>query len=223
MFFLLGALATLVVPTFSQTQPTRAELEARWDSIVADYVAQDAVKAPPRDAYLFVGSSSVTRWRNRLAQDFSGVEVINRGGAGTLGALTRAVDRIIIPYQPKMIVVYCGDNNIVGRNESPKEVAALFKELVAAIRRGLPRTPIAYISMKPALGTWTDYGEKVRLGNQLIEEYIRHDSSLRYIDIFNPMLNEQGKPRPELFSPDKEHLNDDGYALWATLVKKHLS
>jgi lysophospholipase L1-like esterase len=156
-------------------------------------------------------------------QDFPNVEVINRGfGGSQLDEVTAFAERIVVPYHPKIIVLYCGDNDIASGKKSPQDVLAEFKAFVTTVRSGLSRTPIAFISMKPAPSTWTKYGKLMRSGNQLIQDYIKSDPSLAYIDVFTPMLNAQGTPRSELFGPDNEHMNAAGYALWTLTVKPFL-
>lgn len=41
---------------------------------------------------------------------------------------------------------------------------------------------------------------------------------LAFVDVFTPMLDARGEPRPELFVQDMLHLNDAGYAIWTPRV-----
>jgi hypothetical protein len=43
-----------------------------------------------------------------------------------------------------------------------------------------------------------------------------------YIDIFSPVLNDQGQPRPEFFTADLLYMNDAGYRLWQSVIAVHL-
>ena len=45
---------------------------------------------------------------------------------------------------------------------------------------------------------------------------------MRFIDVATPMLGSDGQPRPELFGPDRLHMNRAGYALWRDIVAPHL-
>ncbi len=57
----------------------------------------------------------------------------------------------------------------------------------------------------------------------LIAGYIRIRTQPRVqfidIDIDPPMLDAQGKPRPELFRWDGLHMNAKGYAIWTSIIK----
>jgi len=56
----------------------------------------------------------------------------------------------------------------------------------------------------------------------MIADYCKQDAGLGYIDIFNPMLDAEAKPRAELFVEDKLHMNPSGYALWRGIIKPRL-
>ena len=62
-----------------------------------------------------------------------------------------------------------------------------------------------------------------REANRLVREFTQTDAKrLGFIDVFTPMLGEDGKPRPELFVQDDLHLSPKGYELWTALVKPHI-
>src|SRR4051794_39345746 len=77
---------------------------------IQDFKKQDSTSFPPRNAIVFVGSSSFTKWKD--VQDyFPNYKIVNRGfGGSTLPDVIRYVNDIIIPYHPKQVVIYCGDN-----------------------------------------------------------------------------------------------------------------
>src|SRR5919202_6508982 len=82
-----------------------------WDEIQA-FKKQDSLHTPPKHAIVFVGSSSFQKWKD--VQDyFPGYKIINRGfGGSSLPDVIRYADDVIIPYQPKQVVIYCGDNDL---------------------------------------------------------------------------------------------------------------
>ncbi len=73
----------------------------------------DSTQLPPKNAILFVGSSSFTKWAN--VQDYFPLyPIINRGfGGSSLPDVIQYANDIIFPYQPKQIVIYCGENDIL--------------------------------------------------------------------------------------------------------------
>src|SRR5205814_7150636 len=136
-------------------------------------------------------------------------KVINRGFGGSQIADSVAVtERLILPCQPRMVVLYAGDNDIAA-GKTPEQVAADFKAFVRKIRAASPRARIAFISIKPSPARW-QFIERIKTANQRIEAFCRQDERLSFIDVFNPMLRGDGKPRAELFVEDKLHLNRAG-------------
>lgn len=198
----------------------RAADSDRWERAIRKFEESDR-KAPPKPGgVLFIGSSSIRRWD--LNESFPDKGYINRGfGGSEIADSTRFADRIVIPYKPRVIVLYAGDNDI-SKGKSPEQVAADFREFVDKVHSKLPKTRIAFIAIKPSIARWKLY-PKMKRANELISEFIAKDPSLSYVDIATPMLGNDGRPRQELFAKDNLHLSAKGYSIWASLVKPHLS
>ena len=192
----------------------------QWEPEIALFEAADKTNPPPKQAILFIGSSSIRLWKS-LPQDFALHPVINRGfGGSQIIDSVNLAERIVFPYQPKQVLIYAGGNDL-NAGKSPIEVFGDFKAFVEKVRSKLPETVIGYISIAPNPARWAQV-ERVRSANRLIEEYARTDPKLKFIDVFTHMLGEDGKPRPELFVEDRLHMNAKGYELWTSLIRPHL-
>jgi len=197
----------------------RAETN-KWEADIAAFEAADKTNPPPKDAILFVGSSSIRLWKT-LARDFSEFPVINRGfGGSEMADSVTFAERIVLPYRPRQIMVYAGDNDIAA-GKSGEKVAADFKAFVKKVHKALPETRIAYIAIKPSPSRWR-LVDKINTANGLIAKFTKTDKRLTFIDVFTPMLGADGRPRPELFQPDQLHLNAQGYELWTQTVRPFL-
>ncbi len=217
----LALLSALTANSLAQNPAVSTNVgPAKWEAEIKAFEAADKTNPPPRNATLFVGSSSVRLWKT-LARDFPGYKVVNRGfGGSQIEDSIAFADRVVIPYRPKTIVLYAGDNDIAA-GKSPEQVAADFKRFAQKIHAALPRTRIAFISIKPSPARW-HLVEKTKAANQMIEDFCRKDKGRIYIDVFNPMLGPDGQPRADLFVEDKLHMNPGGYALWSALIKPWL-
>jgi lysophospholipase L1-like esterase len=192
-----------------------------WETEIAAFETSDKTNPPPKDAILFVGSSSIRLWQS-LAHDFPEHTVINRGFGGShLADCASLVNRVVTPYRPKMVLLYAGDNDIA-EGKTPEEVFADFKTFVERLYAALPKTRIAYISIKPSI-TRRQLLDNVKATNRLIEDYARKKKNLVFIDVFTPMLNSDNEPRKELFTSDGLHLNGAGYELWASIIRPYLN
>ncbi len=204
----LHAAPPTTAPATHPALPFEKEIEA--------FEAQDKKAAPPQAAILFLGSSSVRFWTS-VAKDFPDQKVINRGfGGSTIPDSTRYAERIVFPYHPSQIVFYAGDNDIAG-GHAPDRVLADFKALVEKLRTNLPEVRIHFIAIKPSLARWK-LVDKIKEANRLIEEYCKAGKGLDYIDVFTPMLGEDGKPKPEIFREDGLHMNAKGYEIWTGII-----
>jgi len=152
-----------------------------------------------------------------LAADFPGVPVISRGFGGS--ELTDSVfyaDRIAIPYHPRIVVLYAGDNDLFA-GKTPEIVFADFKAFAAKIHTGLPEARLIYIAIKPSPSRWKIREQIVR-ANALIAAECTKDSHAIFLDVYAAMLDAKGEPRPELFVADMLHMNGQGYAIWTRLL-----
>ena len=70
-----------------------------WEQDVAAFEAADRTSPPPKNALLFVGSSTIVRWKT-LDKDFPNQPIINRGfGGNEIADSTHFADRMIFPYR----------------------------------------------------------------------------------------------------------------------------
>ncbi|HEY5972096.1 MAG TPA: SGNH/GDSL hydrolase family protein [Pseudoxanthomonas sp.] len=191
-----------------------------WEQDMRRFAAADAATPPPRHAVLFIGSSSIRLW-DTLAADFPGVPVINRGfGGSEIRDSTHYAGRIVVPYAPRQIVLYAGDNDLSG-GRSPQQVRDDFHAFVTRIRRDLPKVKIAYVSNKPSPSR-VRLLEAQREANALIRQDIATMKGVEFIDVFTPMLDAGGQPREDLFVEDRLHMNRAGYALWRKVIAPYL-
>ena len=204
----------------AQTRPATTQGPARWEKQIAEYEAKDRQQMPAKGGVLFVGASSIRLWKT-LETDFPRHNVINRGfGGSQIADSTHFAERIIFPYEPRMIFLRAGGNDIHA-GKSVETVFEDFKKFVEKVHKKLPETEIVYISMSPAPARWEER-EKNKQLNQLIEGYSKQMPGLKYVETYDMTLNADGTAREELFVKDRLHFNEDGYRLLAERVRPYL-
>lgn len=191
-------------------QPFRKEID--------DFLRADSAAAPAKGQILFVGSSSFTYWKDVQAY-FPDYKILNRGfGGSSLPDVIRYANDVILPYQPKQVVIYCGENDFAVANPpSVDTVFERFKTLYQIIRKGLGNVPIAFVSIKPSPSRW-HLQESFVAANRRIKDFLQKDRAAVYVDVHNAMLLSDGNVDPALFVGDRLHMNPNGYAIWKRLI-----
>jgi lysophospholipase L1-like esterase len=214
--FLSACFAFICVLLAAQTTtpPFRKEIDA--------FKKKDSAEMPAPNSILFVGSSSFTKWTD--VQDyFPDYPILNRGfGGSSLPDLIRYVDEVIIPYNPKQIVIYCGENDVAASDTvTAQTVLKRFQQLFGLIRNKLPKVPIAFISLKPSVSRWK-FEPVIVETNKLIKQFISKQSKAVFINVHDAMLNADGTVMTDIFIADNLHMNAKGYKIWQPIIKKKL-
>jgi len=197
----------------------KSEGPKQWEKAIQKFEEQDRRHPPVKGGILFVGSSSIRFWD--LEEHFLDEQPLNRGfGGSQVEDAIYFADRIVLPYEPRIIVMYAGDNDIAA-GKSPCEVHSDFEKFVSLVHESLPETRIVYVAIKPSLKRWK-LVHRMRAANALILATCVDDERLEFVDIDTPMIGDDDRPRAELFIDDGLHLSPAGYHLWSALVKPHL-
>ena len=209
-----------------QAWPTVANREIRppqsWEETIAKFEASDRQAPVPQGGIVFIGASSIVRWDLPTYFPELGPRAINRGFGGSLIAdSVHFADRIVIPYKPRIVVLYAGDND-VETPVTPEQIAASFTAFDRKVHAALPDTKIIFISIKPSLRRFA-FMDKIRRANAMVKAYAASHSNLDFVDIVPQMLDSGGKPRPELLVADGLHMTAEGYKVWTTALRPHLS
>ena len=197
--------------------PTAAGAVEPFGEQIAAFEAFDKVNPPKPGAVLFVGSSTLKRWLT-IAKYFPEVSVLNRGfGGARMSDVLNYADRIVIPCKARHILVVAGDNDLAGK-ATPEDVLRDFKAFVAKVHAAQPETVISFISIKPSPHR-ERIASKTAEANRIVQEYVKTDPKLGYVDITGTLLGADGQPDATLYEADGLHLNEEGYKRYAVPIK----
>jgi lysophospholipase L1-like esterase len=208
--------------TFGQTTPAPAPKPPLWDDVQA-IKRYDGMFAPPQRPIIFTGSSSIRRWDD-AQWIFASYPVLNRGiGGAVTNDILFYLDDIVFKYQPKQIVLYVGENDLVDKrlNSTVDSVYNRTMKLYSAIRAKMPAVPVLYIGMKPSPSRENIVPMELEF-NKRMKDFFAKEKNTKFIDIYPLMLAKHGKMRPELYVGDKLHMTKLGYDIWEKTVKPHL-
>jgi hypothetical protein len=186
------------------------------DTIQA-FLDQDKTSPPPQGAILFIGSSIFRQWAD-LKTQMAPLPVFNRafGGSRTWEVLYY-MDKIVLPYKPRIIVYYCGSND-VDAGAGAAEISSNFKAFVDKVAAQMPETRIFFVSINKApekKARWNVVDE----ANSLIRNYTTQNKQLGFIDVNPVLFDAAGNPRLELYREDLLHFHPPAYVEFTKIIR----
>jgi lysophospholipase L1-like esterase len=216
------AFAVVAAAGALRAQQATAPDPNRWEPAIQKFEEADTLNPPAKGGIVFYGASSIVRWNlDESFPDLKGVAV-NRGfGGSDMADAARYASRVVIPRAPSVIVLYPGEND-VARGVTAETVGAVFRRFYDTVHGALPRARLVAIGLKPTPVRW-QFIDEMRKANTLIRAYCEGHANCVYIDVHPDMIGADGKPRPELFVADGEHMTPEGYKIWNRLVRPYLA
>ena len=182
---------------------------SKYDKDIAAFEAADKANPPPRQAVLLSGASTFRRWTN-YAEAFKGYAVINRGfGGSKTTEVLGYMDRITLPYHPRVVLFHCGSNDI-NAGDAAEAVAGRVREYLTHLRKENPGCALILLSTTHAPSRRKVWDE-MKKTDALFQQIAKTEKGVSYVDI-NPALNlPDGEPRAGVYASDNLHPNDKGY------------
>lgn len=194
-----------------------AQRRIRFAPEINAFLREDSVKPPPKNAVLFIGSSIFRQWKN-LKEQMAPLPAYNRafGGSRTMDVLD-AMDKIVLPYEPKIIVYYCGSNDVNAGNPAI-DIFGRFRQFAEKAQARLPGTKIFYVSINRAPQKMDRWGV-VDSVNELAKRYCIPERNMGFIDVNPALFDKEGNPRVDLYRDDKLHFKDPAYVEFTRIIK----
>jgi hypothetical protein len=176
---------------------------------------------PPEGLIIVTGDSDVVLW-DTLQEDLAPHPAWNCGfGGGTVIQAAYYADRIVIPYQPAVVILNAGDNDL-GVGTTVEEVVQDTEWFVSKIQAALPDTLIYIMSIK-----YTEarnyIQDKLEETNRQLVTLTAGRQNVRFVDVTSAMLNADGSVRTELYRKDRLHMSPEGYRIYANVISKALA
>lgn len=196
-----------------------------WEPVIAGFELSDKEQLPPRDAILFIGSSSIRFW-DSLSEDMQPLTAFGRGfGGAKIMDLSYFADRLVKPYQPRAIVVYIGGNDfsdlLGNRVKSLQEARTLYRMLVERLKLAAPDKPIYWLALRPKPDNPV-LDDLIAEVNTFLANEAATDALLHYIDANEVFLNAAGQMDEQFISWDTIHINQRGYDVWGEAIRQRL-
>jgi lysophospholipase L1-like esterase len=192
---------------------------AQYEPSFRAFAEQDRAKPPVKGGTLFVGSSIFRQWTDVPAM-MAPLPVLNRafGGSRTGDQLAR-FDQVILPYAPKVVVYYCGSNDLKAKPaDGPEVIFGRFREFSQRLRAAQPATRLIYVSATRSpdrVPLW----EQVDHYNALARAYCAATPGHTFVDINPALVDANGHPRLDLYRDDKLHFHPPAYVAFTAIIK----
>ncbi len=173
-----------------------------------------------KEVVVFTGSSSIRMWTD-VQNYYPQINAINTGFGGShFTDLIHYKDQLISRFNPDRIFIYEGDND-TDSDKTPEEILAAAAYLYGQLRAEFPEAKLYFISPKPSIARW-HLQEKYMMVNSLLKQFCEFDKNLTFVDVWSPMIGDDGKPLPDVFIEDNLHMNEKGYSIWGKVIGEYL-
>jgi lysophospholipase L1-like esterase len=209
----------LLAPCFVRAADDAAKRWTQYEPSFKAFVEADRAQPPAKGGILFVGSSIFRKWEN-VAEHMAPLPVLNRafGGSRTGDQLAR-FDQLVPIYEPKVIVYYCGSNDLNAKPaDAPDVIFARFREFSERVRARYPAARLIYVSATRSPDRVTRW-EHVDHYNALVRAYCAATPGRTFIDVNPALVDTDGHPRLDLYLADKLHFHPPAYVAFTAIIK----
>jgi lysophospholipase L1-like esterase len=173
--------------------------------------------AQDKGTILFVGSSIFHRW-TQLESQMAPLPVRNIAfdGAQT-DDWVRASASVVIPLHPRVVVYYCGSND-VDAGDTATRIVARIRQFIDRVTTALPDARVVFVSVNKAPEK-RDRWDVVDDINRQVEKYTAKNPRVQFVDVNPVLFNADGTSRTELFMNDQLHLRPPAYEEFAKILR----
>lgn len=202
--------------------PVWAQTASRFEAQVQKLVEDDQKNPPADGSILFIGSSIWRLWTT-LKEQMAPLPVYNRafGGSRTPDMLEQ-FDRLVVPHKPRIIVYYCGSND-VGAGDEAAPIEDRIHQFIVRVGKALPGTKVIFVSINKAPDKEKRWDVVDAVNAKVRDEFTKEFNYVSYIDVNPALFDANGKARLDLYLPDKLHFHPPAYAAFTEIIKPILA
>lgn len=201
----------------------REKAVEKWEKAISEMEQRNQTETYPADAILFLGSSSIRRWDD-IQEDMAPFRPIQRGyGGAKYSDLAIFAERLIRPHQYRALAIFVG-NDVSGStsDKTPDQVEELVRYVLDVSMKHQPSAPVLLIEVTPTQKRFKVWPQ-IRQVNARLREVALSTANVHFVATAEHYLDPDGNPRNEYFVEDKLHLNEQGYDVWANVIRQQLS
>lgn len=186
-----------------------------WDSEV-EQIAEKYDAEERQGEIIFYGASNFRLW-TEMENDLSEYKVQNHAfGGSTDKLLVKYADKLLYPYNPKIVFFQTGSNDYVSLSGTDEEKVKACMEYKAQMfdefHHRLPNAKFIVMSGLLLPGR-SEYMEITQMINDELEKYCSTKDYMYFVNA-EDMTYKDGEYRTDLFIKDGIHLNHAGQLKW---------
>ncbi len=204
---------------------------AKHEGQRTDLVMQRAKDAPGDYDIAFIGDSITEGWEKsgtNVWQKFYGSRKcidLGVGGDRTEHVLWRFENGQLDGLKPKAAVLMIGTNNSNNDKDgkehySTAEILAGVQVIVKQLRTRLPDTKLIVLGIFPRGATFSTQRGKLLQINQALAQ-LNDGKMIHYVDFGSQLIEADGAISKDVM-PDRLHLSEKGYTIWAEAIEAKL-
>ena len=135
----------------------------KWDKQMATLGGTGCQKDAAQRCRVAVSAVPACVCGMRLEKDLAPLTVIPRGfGGSNMSDVVRHMDKVVLPYKPRAILLYQGDNDIVSGRVTTDMVVDVYEHFLKELWSELPKTRVYILSVKPSISRQNCYRKCMR-------------------------------------------------------------
>jgi len=179
----------------------------------------------PQGGVIFYGASNFTRWKT-LQDDMKPMDALNHGiGGATDPDLLNHLDRLVLRYNPSVVVIQCSNNDVVKFGDA--QCKRTKEELYNRIHEALPNTTVVFVCHMPLPSRTAFWKTSTRLQdlNVWVKEFCDTHDNCEYLDVWDNILeiaNVYLSGKTSMYFADSSHFNSAGQAKFCEALKPRI-
>ncbi|MDZ7722081.1 MAG: GDSL-type esterase/lipase family protein [candidate division KSB1 bacterium] len=169
----------------------------------------------PDGSFIFIGDSHI----EGLCGSAVANPAVNLGiGKDTIAGSIARIDQYQNLSKAKCIILSIGSNDL-----NRQSIIQMIEEMTILIKHLPEKVPFICCGLFPTYDTLGDRNKKARLFNQEMVKLCHEYCTGSFIDIYDSLLDEQGRVNKQYYDADGIHLNSNGNAIWIKALRNQLA
>jgi len=220
-FVLLGTSVSLSAAESGADALTDKSSPSKVAALYQKILAAAKKNPPTPGSIICIGSSQMQNWKT-VSADLAPLTVYNYGVGGSRmsHAAELYITNLVIPFNPRAVILYEGSNDIADKTgkTKPETILENFRQLERKLHAALPQARLYVLGLVPSPGKRFELIDDIRKTNALLRQECETQPWMKFLDTTSPLIGTDGVPKAECFIPGNIHMTAAGYEVWKSVI-----